>query len=112
MSSLAPFRSTLKLVDTNRLLLVNERAVTEAAISLSEVNQCQVTQAMILGNLRFARPGGGSPVLSGDEVTVEAKPWQPVLARKGSWSKSPRPLTPKPKSRCRSRVESDLSEGR
>lgn len=51
-------------------LVVNDDAVTEAVISLSEVNQRQVSRALVANNLCFARAGSGIQCLSGDDVTI------------------------------------------
>jgi Pectate lyase superfamily protein len=51
-------------------LLVNDDTVTEAVISLSEVNQRQVTRALVAQNLCFARSGNGIQCLSSDDVAV------------------------------------------
>lgn len=53
-------------------LLVSEDAETTAVISPSEVNQRQVSRAMIGNNLCFARSGNGIRVVSSDDVAVEA----------------------------------------
>jgi hypothetical protein len=59
-------------------LLVNQEAAhpadaeSEAVISLNEVNQRPVTQAMIAGNLCMARSGSGIQLRSCDDVAVEA----------------------------------------
>jgi hypothetical protein len=53
-------------------LIVNDSDVTEAAISVKEVNARQVTRAMIVGNLCFARFGSGLQCLSGDDVTIQS----------------------------------------
>jgi hypothetical protein len=53
-------------------LLVNDDTVTEAVISLSEVNQRQVTRALVAQNLCFARSGNGIQCLSSDDVAVHA----------------------------------------
>jgi hypothetical protein len=52
-------------------LLVNDNTVTEAVIALSEVNQRQVTRALVANNLCFARQGAGILCLSSDDVAVE-----------------------------------------
>jgi polygalacturonase len=52
-------------------LLVNGDSVTEAVISLSEVNQRQVTRALVTQNLCFARSGNGIQCLSSDDVAVQ-----------------------------------------
>jgi hypothetical protein len=52
-------------------LLVNESAGPEALINLSEVNQRQVTRAMVANNLCFARSGVGVRVVSSDDVAIE-----------------------------------------
>ncbi len=52
-------------------LLVNDHAATEAVISLSEVNQRQVTRALVANNLCFARSGNGIQCLSSDDVAIQ-----------------------------------------
>ena len=52
-------------------VLVNDDSVTEAVISLSEVNQRQVTRALVAQNLCFARSGNGIQCLSSDDVAVQ-----------------------------------------
>lgn len=52
-------------------VLVNDDSVTEAVISLSEVNQRQVTRALVTQNLCFARSGNGIQCLSSDDVAVQ-----------------------------------------
>lgn len=52
-------------------LLVNEDAATKAVISLSEVNQRQVTRALVTNNLCFARAGNGIQCLSSDDVAIQ-----------------------------------------
>lgn len=51
-------------------LLINDDTGTGAVISLSEVNQRQVTRAMVTGNLCFTRSGNGVQVNSSDDVIV------------------------------------------
>jgi len=53
-------------------LLVNDDTVTEAVISVSEVNQRQVTRALVAQNLCFARSGNGIQCPSSDDVAVHA----------------------------------------
>jgi hypothetical protein len=53
-------------------LLVSEEPQTGAVISLSEVNERQVSRAIVGSNLCFARAGNGIQVLSSDDVAVEA----------------------------------------
>lgn len=53
-------------------LLVSEDAETTEVISVSEVNQRQVSRAMIVSNLCFARSGNGIRVVSSNDVAVEA----------------------------------------
>jgi hypothetical protein len=52
-------------------LLVNDDAATKAVISLSEVNQRQVTRALVTNNLCFARSGNGIQCLSSDDVAIQ-----------------------------------------
>src|SRR6185369_2188611 len=52
-------------------LLVNDHAATKAVISLSEVNQRQVTRALVANNLCFARSGNGIQCLSSDDVAIQ-----------------------------------------
>jgi len=52
-------------------VLVNDDSVTEAVISLSEVNRRQVTRALVTQNLCFARSGNGIQCLSSDDVVVQ-----------------------------------------
>jgi hypothetical protein len=52
-------------------LLVNDDTVTEAVISLSEVNQRQVTRALVANNLCFARSSRGIQCLSSDDVAIQ-----------------------------------------
>jgi hypothetical protein len=52
-------------------LLVNDDPITEAVISLSEVNQRQVTRALVANNLCFARSGRGIQCLSSDDVAIQ-----------------------------------------
>ena len=52
-------------------VLVNDDSVTEAVISLSEVNQRQVTRALVAQNLCFTRSGNGIQCLSSDDVAVQ-----------------------------------------
>jgi hypothetical protein len=52
-------------------LLVNDDTVTSAVIALSEVNQRQVTRALIANNLCFARFRGGIVCRSCDDVTIQ-----------------------------------------
>ncbi len=52
-------------------LLVNDDAETNAVISLSEVNQRQVTRAIVANNLCFARSGNGIQCVSSDDVTIQ-----------------------------------------
>ena len=52
-------------------LLVNECAATEAVLSLSEVNQRQVSRALVAGNLCITRAGRGIQCLSGDDVAIQ-----------------------------------------
>jgi hypothetical protein len=52
-------------------LLVNESTVTGSVISLSEVNQRQVTRALVANNLCFARSGRGIACVSSDDVALQ-----------------------------------------
>ena len=52
-------------------LLVNDDTITRAVISLSEVNQRQVTRALVANNLCFARFGSGIQCLSSDDVAIQ-----------------------------------------
>jgi hypothetical protein len=52
-------------------LLVNEDPGTEAVISLSEVNQRQVSRAVVSGNLCLTSSRNGIQLLSCDDVTVQ-----------------------------------------
>jgi hypothetical protein len=52
-------------------LLINEDTGTEAAIALSEVNQRQVSRALVSGNLCFTRSRNGIQLLSSDDVAVQ-----------------------------------------
>jgi hypothetical protein len=51
-------------------LLVNDDAATGAVIALSEVNQRQVTRALISGNLCLARGGRGIQCRSCDDIAI------------------------------------------
>jgi Pectate lyase superfamily protein len=52
-------------------LLVNDDTITSAVISLNEVNQRQVTRALVANNLCFARFGDGIQCLSSDDVAIQ-----------------------------------------
>jgi hypothetical protein len=52
-------------------LLVNQSVETRAAVSLSEVNQRQVSRALVSGNLCRTVAGSGVEVISSDDVAVE-----------------------------------------
>jgi Right handed beta helix region len=52
-------------------LLVNDCAATEAVLSLSEVNQRQVSRALVAGNLCITRAGRGIQCLSSDDVAIQ-----------------------------------------
>ena len=52
-------------------LLVNEDSATRAVISLSEVNNRQVTRALVANNMCFASSGLGIQCLSSDDVAIE-----------------------------------------
>jgi hypothetical protein len=52
-------------------LLVNDDTATKSVISLSEVNQRQVTRALVANNLCFARSGNGIQCLSSDGVAIQ-----------------------------------------
>jgi Pectate lyase superfamily protein len=52
-------------------LVINEDTGTGAAITLSEVNQRQVSRALVSGNLCFTRSGNGIQLLSSDDVAVQ-----------------------------------------
>jgi hypothetical protein len=52
-------------------LLVNDDTATRAVISLTEVNNRQVTRALVANNLCFARTGIGIQCLSGDDIAVQ-----------------------------------------
>ncbi len=52
-------------------LLVNECAATEAVLSLSEVNQRQVSRALVAGNMCLTRAGRGIQCLSSDDVAIQ-----------------------------------------
>jgi hypothetical protein len=52
-------------------LLVNDDEATNSVISLTEVNQRQVTRALVANNLCFARSGIGIQCLSSDDVAIE-----------------------------------------
>jgi Right handed beta helix region len=52
-------------------LLVNDCAATEAVISLSEVNQRQVSRALVAGNMCLTRAGRGIQCLSSDDVAIQ-----------------------------------------
>jgi hypothetical protein len=52
-------------------LLVNDDTATSAVISLSEVNQRQVTRALVANNLCFARFGIGIECVSSDDVAIQ-----------------------------------------
>jgi hypothetical protein len=52
-------------------LLVNDDTVTDAVIALSEVNQRQVTHALVANNLCFTRFGKGIVCLSSDDVVIQ-----------------------------------------
>lgn len=52
-------------------LLVNDGAATEAVISLSEVNQRQVSRALVAGNLCLTHAGRGIQCLSSDDVAIQ-----------------------------------------
>ena len=51
-------------------VLVNDDPITSAVISLSEVNQRQVSRALVTNNLCFARFGSGIQCLSSDDVAI------------------------------------------
>ena len=52
-------------------VLVNDCAATEAVISLSEVNQRQVSRALVAGNMCLTRAGRGIQCLSSDDVAIQ-----------------------------------------
>jgi hypothetical protein len=52
-------------------LLINEDTGTEAAISLSEVNQRQVSRALVSDNLCFTSARNGIQLLSSDDIAVQ-----------------------------------------
>lgn len=52
-------------------LLVNDDTATEAVIALTEVNQRQVTRALVADNLCFARFGRGITCLSSDDIAIQ-----------------------------------------
>jgi len=52
-------------------LVVNDDLETEAVISISEVNQRQVTRAMIANNLCFARAKRGIACIGSDDVSIQ-----------------------------------------
>jgi hypothetical protein len=52
-------------------LLVNDDTATKSVIRLSEVNQRQVTRALVTNNLCFARAGNGISCLSSDDVAIQ-----------------------------------------
>lgn len=52
-------------------LLVNDSTTTGRVIALTEVNQRQVTRALVANNLCFARSGNGIECLSSDDVVVQ-----------------------------------------
>jgi hypothetical protein len=52
-------------------LVINEDTGTEAAISLSEVNQRQVSRALVASNLCFTAARNGIQLLSSDDVAVQ-----------------------------------------
>jgi hypothetical protein len=52
-------------------LLVNDDTATNSVISLGEVNQRQVTRALVANNLCFARFGRGIECLSSDDVSIQ-----------------------------------------
>jgi hypothetical protein len=52
-------------------LLVNDDTATRAVIKLSEVNQRQVTRALVTNNLCFTRAGNGIQCLSSDDVAIQ-----------------------------------------
>jgi Pectate lyase superfamily protein len=52
-------------------LLVNDDPATEAVISLSEVNQRQVTRALVVNNLCFTHARTGIQCLSSDDVAIQ-----------------------------------------
>jgi hypothetical protein len=52
-------------------LLINQSAETQAALSLGEVNQRQVSRALVSGNLCRTVAGSGIQLLSSDDVAVE-----------------------------------------
>lgn len=52
-------------------LLVNECAASEAVLSLSEVNQRQVSRALVAGNMCLTRAGRGIQCLSSDDVAIQ-----------------------------------------
>lgn len=53
-------------------LVINDSTVTEAAISVKEANMRQVTRALIVDNLCFARFGSGIQCLSSDDVMIQS----------------------------------------
>ena len=50
---------------------VNDDPTTKAVISLTEVDQRQVTRAVVADNLCFARAGIGIQCISGDDVAIQ-----------------------------------------
>jgi hypothetical protein len=53
-------------------LMVNDDTATRAVISLSEVNNRQVTRALVADNLCFARSGIGIQCLSSDDIAIQS----------------------------------------
>jgi hypothetical protein len=53
-------------------LLMNQSVETKAALALGEVNQRQVSRALVTGNLCRTVAGSGIQVFSSDDVAVEA----------------------------------------
>lgn len=53
-------------------LLINQSVETKAALALGEVNQRQVSRAMVSGNLCRTVAGSGIQLFSSDDVAVEA----------------------------------------
>jgi hypothetical protein len=52
-------------------LLLNDDSATRAALSLSEVNQRQVTYALVANNVCFTGAGNGIQCLSSDDVAIQ-----------------------------------------
>jgi hypothetical protein len=53
-------------------LVINDSTITEAAISVTETGDRQVTRVLIVNNLCFARFKRGIQCLSGDDVTIQS----------------------------------------